>query len=87
MIDPGTTVYGPFYRQESETQTAATVRAILASGELHGRAPWRGGSPAVKAYRRPREGKSGMEFYAFVPPDDPNGPTAYWPTARTEASF
>lgn len=78
MTDPGTTVYGPFYRQESETQTATTVRAVLASGELHGRPRQSSFIPVVQAYRRPRAGKPGMEFYAFTPPDDPHGPEANW---------
>lgn len=60
MTDPATTVYGPFYRQESETQTSETVRAVLASGELHGRSRQSSFIPVVQAYRRPRTGNPGM---------------------------
>jgi hypothetical protein len=75
-------VYGPFHRllapgvQDSET----VVRQIL-SGEVWGKPPSWGGSPTVKAYPgRLPDDASGIEFWAFQPPEHPYGPRCYWRT-------
>jgi len=73
------TVYGPFHRLWSSTQSVETMRKVLRSGELWGRAPRYGLSPAVQAYAgRLPDGKQGFEFFAAVPPDRPFGPQSYW---------
>jgi hypothetical protein len=64
-----------------DAQDAETVVNQVLSGEVWGRAPSWGGSPAVKAYPGAlRAGDSGIEFWAFQPPDSPAGPRAYWRT-------
>jgi hypothetical protein len=57
------------------------VRQVL-SGEIWGKAPRWGRSPAVKAYRGPlKDSESGIEFWAFQEPDSPYGPRPYWSIA------
>jgi hypothetical protein len=77
------TIFGPFYRLVApEVQDADTVVKQIMSGEIWGRPPSWGGSPAVKAYPGALgEGDSGIEFWSFQSPDSPTGPRAYWRTA------
>lgn len=54
----------------------------MLSGEVWGLPSGWGGSPAVKAYAGSLpKGASGVEFWAFQPPDAPHGPRSYWRTA------
>jgi hypothetical protein len=55
-------VYGPFHRKLApNVQDAATVVKQIASGEIWGRPPSWGGSPAVKAYQGELpQGQSGI---------------------------
>lgn len=77
------TVFGPFYRAASTTQDAATIRAVLASGELWGRTPQYGVAPTVQAYAGELpDGEEGFEFFAVTPPDRPHGPQVYWRAHR-----
>jgi hypothetical protein len=77
----GTRVYGPFSRlKAAKGQTAATVVKQALSGEIWGETPRYGATPAVQAYGRGlRPGESGIEFYAFAPPDTRWG-SPYWRT-------
>lgn len=74
------TVYGPFYRlANARTQTAESMRAVLASGELWGGPPGASNIPAVKAYFGPLPaGARGFEFFALAPPDQPWAGVVYW---------
>ena len=82
------TVYGPFHRIVAPgVQDAATVVAQMLSGELWGKQPRWGGSPAVKAYPgRLPDDESGIEFWAFARPDSPLGPRLYWRTERAHVT-
>jgi hypothetical protein len=72
-------VYGPFYRLRSETQDEITVAAQIVSGEVWGRVPRWGLSPAVEAYPGSLPvNASGVEFFAFAAPDRPWGPRSHW---------
>jgi hypothetical protein len=79
------TVFGPFHRRESPTQTAEDLRRILSTGELWG-GPFacdRGGAPVVKAFSGPLPpDRQGFEFHTFGPPDRPHGSYAYWRERR-----
>lgn len=73
------TVYGPFKRLVSETQTSAVVLDVLRSGELWGRAARFSDVPSVKAYvGQLRDGERGFEFFALAPPESPYGGTVFW---------
>jgi hypothetical protein len=76
-------VYGPFHRVLAPgVQDADTVVKQMLSGEIWGLPPSWGGSPAVKAFAGSLpEGASGVEFWAFQPPDVPYGPRSYWRSA------
>ncbi len=53
--------------------------AQILSGEIWGKAPSWGGAPSVKAYPGPLPAAaSGVEFWAFQPPESPHGPRSYW---------
>jgi hypothetical protein len=80
------TVFGPFHRLlAAEVQDSETLRSQVLSGEIWGRAPSWGGSPAVKAYPGALSaGDRGVEFWSFQAPDAPSGPRAYW---RTDGDF
>jgi hypothetical protein len=75
-------VHGPFHRLlAANVQDAATVVLQLLSGEIWGRTPRYGLSPAVQAYNGPLpDGRSGIEFWAFQAPDSPWGPRIHWRT-------
>lgn len=66
---PGT--YGPFNRQESQSQSPEVALLQQISGQLWGRIPrWGLDQPVVQAYRGPLpEGQRGIEFYTNVPPE------------------
>jgi hypothetical protein len=74
------TVFGPFHRLLApDVQDPATLAHQLRSGEIWGRAPSWGGSPAVKAYKgRLASSAKGIEFWSFQAPDTPEGPRIYW---------
>jgi hypothetical protein len=74
------TIFGPFHRLLApEVQDVATLVRQLRSGEIWGRAPSWGGSPAVKAYKgRLTASAEGIEFWSFQEPDTPEGPRIYW---------
>jgi hypothetical protein len=80
------TAFGPFHRLVApKVQDTETVVKQLMSGEIRGRPPSWGGSPAVKAYPGTlTPGDSGIEFWSFQAPDSPSGPRAYW---RTDGPF
>lgn len=81
-------LYGPFHRLLAHNvQDATTVLKQVTSGEIWGKRPSYGGSPAVKAYpgRLPTDGL-GIEFWSFQPPDAPYGPRAFWRTPGTWVS-
>lgn len=51
----------------------------LLSGEVWGRVPRWGRSPAVQAIPGALpQGKAGVEFWSFGEPDSPYGPWSYW---------
>jgi hypothetical protein len=74
------TVFGPFHRLLAPgVQDAETVVRQALSGEVWGRAPSWGGSPAVKAYRGGlARGDRGIEFWSFQAPNTPVGSRIYW---------
>jgi hypothetical protein len=78
-----TRIFGPFCRLQTPTHhqnTATAVRQAL-SGEVWGATANGEARPVVQAHGRAlREGESGIEFYAFAPPDDRYGPRPYWGT-------
>jgi len=87
MANHGTrAAFGPFHRLLApDVQDAATVVKQILTGEVWGRPPSWGGSPAVKAYPGALDpGFSGIEFWSFQAPDSPAGPRAYW---RTDGPF
>jgi hypothetical protein len=69
------TIYGPFHRINSTSQTDELAYLIEESGELWGKAPFKsGGTPQPKAYDGPLPaGKIGIEFTTTVAPH-PNSP-------------
>src|ERR1044072_3743517 len=73
-------LYGPFRRLEAakgQTARASIVQAL--SGEVWGEVPRNGFSPAVQAYPGAlRDGESGIEFWAFAPPDTRFAPQPRW---------
>jgi hypothetical protein len=72
-------LYGPFHRRRSETQDAAAMVKQLLSGEMWGRVPRSGISPAVQAIPGPLPpDQLGVEFWAFEEPDRPYGPWSHW---------
>jgi hypothetical protein len=75
-------VYGPFRRLVAPgSQDAATALKQVLSGEIWGKRPRWGISPAVKAYRGSlSEGDSGIEFWSFQEPDTQYGPRIHWST-------
>ncbi|MGJ5797675.1 RHS repeat domain-containing protein [Streptomyces europaeiscabiei] len=69
------TLYGPFHRLASGTQTVENSRAIAESGELWGMTPRWGGNATAQAHRGPipSNAKPGsMEFYTTVKPKPQN---------------
>jgi hypothetical protein len=65
------TLYGPFHRLASPTQTLEHGRVIAESGELWGRTPRWGGNATAQAHRGPipKDAKPGsLEFYTTVKP-------------------
>ncbi|MFE9904903.1 RHS repeat domain-containing protein [Streptomyces achromogenes] len=65
------TLYGPFHRLASPTQSLEDGRAIVESGELWGRTPRWGGNATAQAHRGPlpEHAKPGsLEFYTTVKP-------------------
>ena len=74
------TVYGPFRRLEApkgQTARAAVDQAL--SGEVWGEVPRYGMTPTVQAYPGAlRAGETGIEFWAFGPPDTRYGPQPRW---------
>ncbi|WP_333738946.1 RHS repeat domain-containing protein [Streptomyces sp. IBSBF 2806] len=65
------TLYGPFHRLASGTQTVENSRAIVESGELWGVTPRWGGNATAQAHRGPlpKDAKPGsLEFYTTVKP-------------------
>jgi hypothetical protein len=72
-------VYGPFHRKWSPTQTDDDVERVLQSGELWGGPGFGSDIPAVKAHVGPLPaGEAGFEFYARVIPDNDAGSRIYW---------
>ncbi|MFJ5115747.1 hypothetical protein ACIQAD_34420 [Streptomyces sp. NPDC088551] len=77
LPDGPVTLYGPFHRLSSPTQTADDARAIVESGELWGLTPKWGGNATAQAHRGPipTNAKPGsLEFYTTVKPK-PQGNT------------
>ncbi|WP_244888271.1 RHS repeat domain-containing protein [Streptomyces scopuliridis] len=77
LPDGPVTLYGPFHRLSSPTQTADDARAIVESGELWGVTPRWGGNATAQAHRGPipTNAKPGsLEFYTTVKPK-PQGST------------
>lgn len=71
------TLYGPFHRLASPTQTVENSRTIVESGELWGRTPRWGGNATAQAHVGPipNEAKPGsLEFYTTVAPKARNRP-------------
>src|ERR1700719_1523274 len=78
-----TTLFGPFHRLSSPTQTAETARLQQQSSEIWGQAAVHSRMPSVKAfYGRLLEGRSGVEFYTPVRPTNiglgNQGSPVYW---------
>jgi hypothetical protein len=72
-------LYGPFFRRFSETQSPATTVKQLLTGEIWGKTPRWGRSPAVQAFAGPLpSGTTGIEFWAFQSPDNVFGPINHW---------
>jgi hypothetical protein len=72
-------LFGPFHRLASGTQDLATTKLQLVSGEIWGKIPRPGISPAVQAYSGPLDATdSGIEFWAFALPDFLWGPINRW---------
>lgn len=72
-------LYGPFFRRASTTQTADTTVKQLLSGEIWGKPPRWGISPAVQAFAGPLpDGEEGIEFWSFQAPDNVFGPINHW---------
>ncbi|WTL80298.1 RHS repeat-associated core domain-containing protein [Streptomyces sp. NBC_01518] len=68
-------LYGPFHRKGSPTQTADDAQAMVDSGELWGRTPRHGHEPAAQAHRGPipKDAPSGsLEFYTSIKPKAAN---------------
>ena len=76
-------LYGPYYRIKSSSQTEEDIRKQLQSKEVWGEVPrniFKSDIPKVKAYSNPPEGKNikGVMFWTTVPPDSggiPGKPT------------
>ena len=76
-------LYGPYYRIKSPSQTEEDIRTQLQSKEIWGEAPrniYGSDIPKVKAYSESPEGKNikGVMFWTTVPPDSggiPGKPT------------
>lgn len=63
------TLYGPFWRQESTTQTADDVHAQLESGEIWGTpSRYSGDTPVIQGRRELTAGERGIQFLAYLPP-------------------
>ncbi len=72
-------VYGPFHRKWSPTQTDDVIDAVLDTGELWGGPPFGSDLPAVEAFAGPLpQRQSGFEFYSRARPDNEAGPRACW---------
>lgn len=71
--------YGPFHRVASPTQTSATAKRQVASGEIWGRAARGGLFPCVKAYPNGiPPGRRGVEFTTGVAPDPHSSAPHEW---------
>ncbi|MGP3986023.1 putative T7SS-secreted protein [Streptomyces sp. 3N207] len=74
------TLYGPFHRKGSPTQTPEVVQQVLDSGELWGRLPRTGTVEAAQAHigRLPADAVPGsFEFYTSVKPTGMSHMTGY----------
>lgn len=60
--------YGPYYRVDSTSQTAADAKKMVESRELWGREPFGSDVPQAQAYTEPKEGRPFLEFWTFVEP-------------------
>ncbi|MET8290089.1 hypothetical protein ABZV80_33460 [Streptomyces sp. NPDC005132] len=88
------TLYGPFHRKGSPTQTAFHRDLIVESGELWGTIPRHGVNPTAQAWRGPipKDAKTGsLEFYTTVQPKaynrTTNGQVAWEATEQEVRTF
>lgn len=71
--------YGPFHRLTSPTQDTETLRAQLKSGQLWGKTASEELGPVAEAWKGPlKDSESGIEFWAFTPPERPWGSILRW---------
>lgn len=86
--DPPPGTWGPYYRTGS-TQSDATTRKQLASGEVWGRANRGSDTPSVDAWDGPLPAdRHGIEFYTDVPPSRASPPhRARWLGPRQGVSI
>jgi RHS repeat-associated protein len=74
-----------YHRRQSPTQTPEHARLQQESGELWGKAPRYGRTPAVQAFRGPLPaGVAGIEFATPVRPDSDGGALVYWSSGRPD---
>ena len=74
-----------YHRRQSPTQTPEHARLQQESGELWGKAPRYGRTPAVQAFRGPLPaGVPGIEFATPVRPDSDGGALVYWSSGRPD---
>lgn len=87
-IGEAATLYGPFHRLGSPTQTSQVTTQVIESGQLWGRIPRWGGNETVQAHRGviPKSAAPGsFEFYTSVAPKPArNTPPGYvsWERGR-----
>jgi hypothetical protein len=73
---PGGTLYGPYHRLESPTQTMQVAGQQVLSGEIWGQSTQVSYIPAVRAYRGPLPpNRRGIEFMTGVAPHPNSHPT------------
>jgi len=71
--------YGPFHRLTSVTQDAETLREQLKSGQVWGETGSEEIGPVAEAWKGPlADHESGIEFWAFAPPERPWGSVLRW---------
>ncbi len=74
------TLYGPYHRLESPTQTKTDASVQVMTGEIWGQSTPFSAIPAVRAYRNALPSTDrGIEFYTYVKPhDDPHPTLVRW---------